>query len=94
MLVIVPRRSGLGAYRGWMGTVFFDVRCLSRHPTSKETSIMRQNLKQALALIFFGVLPCLALAQPIVDHAQLQEAVKRGAQVWDVRDARDFAKGH
>ena len=55
---------------------------------------MRQNVRQALALTFFGLLPCLALAQPIVDHAQLQEAVKRGAQVWDVRDARDFAKGH
>ena len=55
---------------------------------------MRQNLKQALALIFFSVLPCLALAQPIIDHAQLQEAVKRGAQIWDVRDARDYAKGH
>ena len=55
---------------------------------------MRQSAKELLALIFFGVLPCIALAQPIVDHAQLQEAVKRGAQIWDVRDARDYAKGH
>ena len=55
---------------------------------------MRQIAKQTLALIFFGALPCLALAQPIIDHAQLQEAVKRGAQIWDVRDARDYAKGH
>ena len=55
---------------------------------------MRQVVEKALALVLLGVLPCLAWAQPIVDHVQLQEAVKRGAQVWDVRDARDYAKGH
>ena len=55
---------------------------------------MRQAIQKAMALVFFGVLPCLASAQPIVDHTQFQEAVKRGAQVWDVRDARDYSKGH
>ena len=30
----------------------------------------------------------------IVDAAQVQEALKRGVQVWDVRDARDYARGH
>ena len=47
-----------------------------------------------MALVFFGVLQSLASAQPIVDHMQLQEAVRRGAQVWDVRDTRDYSKGH
>lgn len=55
---------------------------------------MRQTIQKALALVFLGVLPCLTWAQPIVDHTQLQEAVKRGAQLWDVRNARDYAKGH
>ena len=33
-------------------------------------------------------------AQTIVDAAQVQETLKRGVQVWDVRDGRDFARGH
>ncbi len=33
-------------------------------------------------------------AQTIVDATQMQDALKRGVQVWDVRDARDFARGH
>ena len=33
-------------------------------------------------------------AQAIVDATQVQDALKRGVQVWDVRDARDFARGH
>ena len=30
----------------------------------------------------------------IVDAAYVQEALKRNVQVWDVRDARDYARGH
>ena len=55
---------------------------------------MRQTIQKAMALFFFGVLPSLASAQPIVDHTQFQEAIRRGAQVWDVRDIRDYSKGH
>lgn len=36
----------------------------------------------------------LAQAQVIVDTAYLQEALKRGVQVWDVRGDKDFATGH
>ncbi len=36
----------------------------------------------------------LTQAQAIVDIAQVQEALRRGAQVWDVRDARDYVRGH
>jgi thiosulfate/3-mercaptopyruvate sulfurtransferase len=33
-------------------------------------------------------------AQTIVDRAGVQQAIARGAVVWDVRDARDYAKAH
>lgn len=36
----------------------------------------------------------LASAQVIVDTAQVQEALKRQVQVWDVRSDKDYAKGH
>lgn len=55
---------------------------------------MRQAFKKVASMFFFGVMPCFVWAQPIVDHAHVQEAIKRGVQVWDVRDARDYAKGH
>ena len=32
--------------------------------------------------------------EPIVDAAHVQDALRRGVQVWDVRDARDYARGH
>ena len=32
-------------------------------------------------------------SQTIVDATQVQDALKRGVQVWDVRDARDFEIG-
>ena len=35
-----------------------------------------------------------AQTQTIVDTTQVQEALKRGAQVWDVRDTRDYTRGH
>ena len=35
-----------------------------------------------------------AQTHTIVDATQAQEALKRGAQVWDGRDARDYAGGH
>jgi thiosulfate/3-mercaptopyruvate sulfurtransferase len=47
---------------------------------------------RALALLF--CVPVLAGAQTIVDAAHVQAALQRGAQVWDVRDANDYAKGH
>lgn len=55
---------------------------------------VRQAVQKVLAGFFCGVLPCFVWAQPIVDHSHVQEAIKRGVQVWDVRDARDYAKGH
>ena len=55
---------------------------------------MRQAVQKVVTMFFWGVMPCFVWAQPIVDHAHVQEAIKRGAQVWDVRDARDYAKGH
>ena len=30
----------------------------------------------------------------IVDTAYMQDALQRGVQVWDVRDAREYARGH
>ena len=55
---------------------------------------MKQLFNALLATLLLALLPALAQAQPIVDMAQLQEAIRRGAQIWDVRDARDYAKGH
>ena len=55
---------------------------------------MRQAVQKMLVVCFWGLIPCFVGAQPIVDHAHVQEAIKRGAQVWDVRDARDYARGH
>ena len=58
---------------------------------------MKHFLKNVAAIVLLtalAALPTLAQAQVIVDSAQAQEAIKRGAQIWDVRDARDYAKGH
>ena len=52
--------------------------------------LIRKILFVCMALLFTS----LAQAQAIVDAAQVQEALKRGAQVWDVRDARDYLRGH
>jgi len=41
-----------------------------------------------------GVLPASASAIAIADTAFVQEAIKRGAIVWDVRSAEDYKKGH
>ena len=48
----------------------------------------------ALALWGLAGLGNQAAAQVIVDTAQVQEALKRPVQVWDVRGDKDFAKGH
>ena len=53
-----------------------------------------KNVAAIVLLTALAALPTLAQAQVIVDSAQAQEAIKRGAQIWDVRDARDYAKGH
>ena len=58
---------------------------------------MKYFLKNIAALVLLASLaslPTLSQAQVIVDSVQAQEAIKRGAQIWDVRDARDYAKGH
>ena len=41
-----------------------------------------------------GAASAYAQTQTIVDSTQVQDALKRGAQVWDVRDARDYTRGH
>lgn len=58
---------------------------------------MKHFLKNIAAIVLLAALaslPTLSQAQVIVDSVQAQEAIKRGAQIWDVRDARDYAKGH
>jgi thiosulfate/3-mercaptopyruvate sulfurtransferase len=45
-------------------------------------------------LAFLLALPALAAAGPVVDAAYVDQAIKRGAIVWDVRDATAYAKGH
>lgn len=55
---------------------------------------MKQRLRGwALALVWSG-LPLLAGAQVIVDVAYVQEALKRNVQVWDVRNDKDYVRGH
>ena len=53
-----------------------------------------KNVAAIVLLTALAALPTLAQAQVIVESAQAQEAIKRGPQIWDVRDARDYAKGH
>ena len=36
----------------------------------------------------------LSLASEIVDGATVDEAIKRGAIIWDVRDPKAYAEGH
>ena len=52
------------------------------------------NIAASVLLTALASLPTLVQSQVIVDLAQAQEAIKRGAQIWDVRDASDYAKGH
>ena len=55
---------------------------------------MNSFFNTVTAMVLIAALPGLAQAQVIVDAAQAQAAIQRGAQIWDVRDARDYAKGH
>ena len=59
---------------------------------------MRKMVQQTSVFLVLGaaswLLPLCAGAQTIVDVAYVQAAIQRGVQVWDVRDARDYAKGH
>ena len=48
----------------------------------------------AYAMAMLCWLPAASGAQTIVDAAYVQAALQRGVQVWDVRDASDYAKGH
>lgn len=53
-----------------------------------------RTARQALCAVFLTAMTFAGFAQAIVDQAYVLEALKRGVQVWDVRDAREFAKGH
>jgi len=55
---------------------------------------MKQFVNAVLASVLLAGFAAPVQAQAIVDAAQLQQAIQRGAQVWDVRDAADYAKGH
>lgn len=59
---------------------------------------MRKMVQKTRACLALGMaswlMPLCAGAQTIVDVAYAQAAIQRGVQVWDVRDARDYAKGH
>jgi len=52
---------------------------------------MKRLLLFALSCLFAA---SLAQASPIADTGRVQEAVKRGAVIWDVRGAAEFKKGH
>lgn len=54
-------------------------------------------MQKLLKVLFAGATLLLALtvrAQEIVDTAYVEQALKRGAIVWDARDADDYAEGH
>lgn len=55
-----------------------------------KANTMKRRWLAALGLLT----ATLAQASAIVDTTQVQEAVERGAVVWDVRGAAEFAKGH
>lgn len=89
-----------GLYGWFYRSRLFEVAAIGRILAAVDKSYkegantVKQAVQKVLAVFFWGVVPCFVGAQPIVDHAQVQEAIKRGVQVWDVRDARDYAKGH
>lgn len=54
-------------------------------------------MQKLLQVLFAGATLLLALtvrAQEIVDTAYVEQALKRGAIVWDARDADEYAEGH
>jgi thiosulfate/3-mercaptopyruvate sulfurtransferase len=54
-------------------------------------------MQKLLKVLFAGAALLLALtvrAQEIVDTAYVEQALKRGAIVWDARDADEYAEGH
>lgn len=54
---------------------------------------MQMYFRRGFALALWA-LSGLAAAQVIVDVAQVQDALQRKVQVWDVRGDKDFAKAH
>ncbi len=59
------------------------------------TRMLRLFANLAVAMLAGAVVAQAQTAPPaIVDAAWVQDALKRGVQVWDVRDARDYARGH
>ena len=52
------------------------------------------RLERILAAAVVALWQVVGSAQTIVDRAGVQQAISRGAIVWDVRDAKDYAKGH
>ena len=63
---------------------------------------MFRKLMQLIVAVTLGVCTGAGMAQAqssalppaIIDAAYVQDALKRGVQVWDVRDARDYGRGH
>jgi len=56
---------------------------------------MKLNFRRLVvgALMAFG-LQAVYAASIVVDTAQVEQALQRGAVVWDARDADDYAEGH
>lgn len=56
---------------------------------------MKHLLRRCALALALGSLPLWSLAQQvIVDVDYVQAALKRNVQVWDVRNDKDYAKGH
>ena len=55
---------------------------------------MRTPSLHAALAVTLACCASLAQAQVIVDTPQVQAALQRSVQVWDVRSDKDFAKGH
>ncbi len=56
-------------------------------------SMFRLLLSLIGGVLLIGGSP-LSLASEIVDGATVDEAIKRGAIIWDVRDPKAYAEGH
>ena len=57
--------------------------------------IARKSLSSRVLLgLLLALLQGLALAAEIVDTTYVEQAMRRGAVVWDVRDADDYQAGH
>jgi thiosulfate/3-mercaptopyruvate sulfurtransferase len=55
---------------------------------------MKRWIRAALLGLAASLLPAFAWAGDIVDTAYVQNAIKNGAIVWDIRDADSYREGH